>query len=90
MMTYLYLQLAQFTIWISMWLITHLTAVADIVPVWFATGAVAISSLISVIDIFWPMDVTIIPALAATFLIDGALLILVAFNFGIRKIPGVS
>jgi hypothetical protein len=90
MMTYLYLQLAQFTLWIAAWLIIHLTATADIVPVWFATGSVAISSLLSVIDIFWPLGQTIIPALAATFLIDGGILILVAFNFGIRKIPGVS
>lgn len=89
-LTWLYLTLAQFELWIAAFLITHLTPVNQIVPLGFATSAVVISGFVSFVNTIWPVDLTLIPSLYIVLAVDGSILAYAVFKWGWSKIPGVN
>jgi len=89
-LTWLYLMIAQLEMWIAAFLITHLTPVTDIVPVGFATAAVAISGFFSFINYFFPVGETMLPSLAIVLIVDGSILAYAVLKWGWSKIPGMN
>ena len=87
---FLYLHISQILLYIALFLADHMTPVSDIVPVWFATAAVATASIVGTISSVWPWDTTFGPAIAITLAVDGSIAFYIAIKWVYSKAPGVN